>query len=72
VKKSENKQNHLAQRRKDAEAEKKIKELFVPNLSASASLREIVYFFTPSDARATSTPRDTLSHIVYRQDRPSG
>ena len=47
MKKSENKQNHLAQRRKDAEAEKKIKELFVPNLSASASLREIVYFFTP-------------------------
>ena len=42
MKKSENKQNHLAQRRKDAEAEKKIKELLIPNLSASASLREIV------------------------------
>jgi hypothetical protein len=42
VKKFGNEQNQLAQRRKDAEAEKKIKELFVPNLSASASLREIV------------------------------
>jgi hypothetical protein len=44
VKKFENEQNHLAQRRKDAEAEKKIKELLVPNLSVSA--RDCVIFHT--------------------------
>jgi hypothetical protein len=48
VKKSLNEQKHIAQRRKGAEAEKKTKQLFNPNLCASASLREIVYFFTAS------------------------
>ncbi len=57
VKKSGNEQKHLAQRRKGAETKQKIKELCIVNLCASASLREVVYFFTPSDARATSTSR---------------
>jgi len=35
-------EKHLAQRRKDAEAEK-TKQLFIPNLSASASLRDFGY-----------------------------
>jgi hypothetical protein len=43
-----NEQDHLAQRRKGAEVEKKIKDLFILNLSASASLREIGYSFTAS------------------------
>jgi hypothetical protein len=34
--------------------EKKTKQLFIVNLCASASLREVAYFFTPSPALATS------------------
>ncbi|MGO8791154.1 MAG: hypothetical protein ACLQVL_27745 [Terriglobia bacterium] len=49
MKRSRDKQKHLAQSRKDAEAEKKAKELVVVSLCVSASLREFVDFFTPSD-----------------------
>jgi hypothetical protein len=48
VKKPRNEQKHLAQRRKGAEAEKKTKQSPISNLCAFASLREVVYFFTPS------------------------
>ena len=48
VKKSLNREKHLAQRRRGAEAAKKIKQLFSSNLSASASRREIIDFFTRS------------------------
>ena len=54
VNKSLNKRKYLAQRRKAAEAEKKTRQLFIPNLCAPASLRETIHFFTDSDARATS------------------
>jgi len=37
-------QNHIAQRRKVAEAEKKTKQLIIANLCASASLREFAHF----------------------------
>ena len=50
VKKPQNEQKHLAQRRKGAEAEKKTKQLFISNFRVSASLREIVYSFTGSEA----------------------
>jgi len=50
VKKSQNEQNNLALRRKDAEVEKKIKKLFISNLCGSASLREFGYFFTSACA----------------------
>jgi hypothetical protein len=46
-----NEQKHLAQCRKGAELEKKIKQLFALNLCASASLREFVHFFTPSEGK---------------------
>jgi hypothetical protein len=46
VKKSRNKQKHLAQRRKGAEAEKIIKDFFRLTLSVSAPLREFIAFFT--------------------------
>ncbi len=49
MKKSLREQDYLAQRRKDAEVEKKIKQLFISNLRGSASLREVGYFFTPSE-----------------------
>jgi len=48
VKKFRNEQKHLAQRRRGAESTKKIKQLLISNLCASASLREIVNFFTRS------------------------
>jgi hypothetical protein len=48
VKKFMNEQKHLAQRRGGAEATKKIKQLIISHLCASASLREIVNFFTAS------------------------
>ena len=57
VKKSLNKQKYLARRRKGAKSEKKTKQLFVPNLCASASLREIVNFFTRSDACGTAVEK---------------
>ena len=50
VKKSQNEQEYLALRRRAAEAEKKLKHSFISNLSASASLREIIHFSTPSPA----------------------
>ncbi len=50
VKESRNEQRHLAQSRKGAEAEKKVKDLLASNLCVSASLREIPYSFTPSPA----------------------
>ena len=57
MKKSLNEQKHIARRRKGAEAEKKTKQLFNPNLCVSASLREIVYFFTASDPERMRHPR---------------
>jgi hypothetical protein len=45
VKKSGNEQKHLAPRRKAAETDQKIVALFIVNLCASASQREVVYFF---------------------------
>ena len=48
VKKFTLKQGYLAQRRRGAESTKIIKQLFNSNLCASASLREIVHFFTRS------------------------
>jgi hypothetical protein len=52
VKESRNEQRHLAQSRKGAEAEKKVKDLLASTLCVSASLREMPYFFTPSLAWA--------------------
>ena len=54
VKKFRNEQKHLAQRRRGAESTKKIKQLFISNLCASASLREIVNFFTRSRQETVS------------------
>ena len=48
VKKFTFKQEHLARKRRGAESTKKIKQLCISNLCASASLREIVNFFTGS------------------------
>ncbi len=45
AKKFRNEQKYLAQRRRGAESTKKIEHLFISNLCASASLREIVDFF---------------------------
>jgi hypothetical protein len=56
VKKFTFKQEHLAQRRGGAEATNKIKQLFTLNLCASASLRELIYFFTASLARERAWP----------------
>lgn len=44
VRESLNGQEHIAPRRKAAEPEKKTRQLFLPNLCASLSLREIVGF----------------------------
>jgi hypothetical protein len=46
VKKSQDEQKPLAQRRKGAEVEAKKRSCLFRNRCASASLREIVYFFT--------------------------
>ncbi len=48
VKESRNEQRNLAQNRKGAEAEKKVKDLLVSTLCVSAPLPEIRYFFTTS------------------------
>ena len=48
MKKSLNREKHLAQRRRGAEATNEIKQLFTSNLCAFASRREIVNFFTGS------------------------
>jgi hypothetical protein len=53
AKESRNEQKCFTQRRKVAEDAKRTKPLSFALLCALASLREIVYFFTPSDARAT-------------------
>jgi hypothetical protein len=58
VKKFMNEQKHLAQRRRGAKVEKKTKQLSISSLCASASLREIVHFFTPSSALQ---PQDGLT-----------
>jgi hypothetical protein len=57
VKKSRNVQKHLAQRRKGAEAKKKIKGLFTLNLGVSASLREFVHFFGVCNLRLSQAWR---------------
>jgi len=49
VKKFRNERNHLAQRRGGAEAKKRIRQLLILYLCASASLREMVDFFTASE-----------------------
>ena len=54
MKKSREEQRHLAQSRRGAESEKKTKALSALNLCVSASLREFIDSFTPSDTRATS------------------
>ncbi len=54
--KSLNEQNYLAQRRKGAENETKMQELFIVSLCVAASRREIVCFLTPAHARATNQP----------------
>jgi hypothetical protein len=51
VKKFTFKQEHLAQRRRGAETTNKIKQLFTSYLCASASLREMLHFFTGSRPR---------------------
>ena len=61
MKKSLNEQKHLAQRRKGAEAEKKTEQMSTSNLCASASLREIVYFFTASQPFHTAGGRAALT-----------
>ena len=69
-------QKHLAQRRRAAEARKKTRQLIISNLCASASLRAIVYLFTPSDARGTRYLRTlrneavTLNRSVYANQTP--
>jgi hypothetical protein len=50
VKKSLNEQKHSTQRRKVAEGAKRTEQLFFASLCALASLREIVYSFTASQA----------------------
>jgi len=50
VKKSLEEQKHFTQGRKVQEGAKKRKQLFLASLCALASLREIVYFFTASEA----------------------
>ena len=49
VRKLLEKQKHLAQKRRGAEAEKKIRNLSIVNLCVSASLREFAHFFKPSE-----------------------
>ena len=58
MKKSWEEQKHLIRQPTDkvAKRAKKTKQLVVGNLCALAPLREIVYFFTASDARATPFP----------------
>jgi hypothetical protein len=51
MKKSLNEQKHFTQRRKVAEGAKKTKQLSLASLCALASLREIVYLFTASNAQ---------------------
>ena len=51
AKKFRNEQEYLAQRRRGAESIKKIEHLFNSDLCASASLREIVNFFSRSQPR---------------------
>jgi len=41
----------ISQSRRDAKVEKKTKRLFIVNLCASASLREVAYFFAASNSR---------------------
>ena len=62
VKKSMNEQKHIAPRRKGAEARKKTNQLFISNLRASASLRQIVYFFTASPVWARMCPSGGLNN----------
>ena len=56
VKKLQDEQKHFTQRRKVAEDAKKTRKLLFASLCALASLREIVCFFTPSQAVGKSPP----------------
>ena len=75
-----NDQKHLARRRKDAESENKTKQLFFPNLRASASRREIVHFFTRSEPKDYvpwlnhPQPKEEIENIRYaiKRSRPYG
>ena len=67
MKKFRNEQKHLAQRRRGAESTKKIKQLFISNLCASASLREIVNFFTRSKYRFPFMPAKRLGKSDQRK-----
>jgi hypothetical protein len=77
VKKFTFKQGYLAQRRRGAESTKKIKQLFNSNLCASASLREIVNFFTRSrnhfpNQKRYQVPFPSASHDPsHPRHRPS-
>ncbi|MGO8789029.1 MAG: hypothetical protein ACLQVL_16830, partial [Terriglobia bacterium] len=53
VKKSIKEQNNSRKDAKTERAAKQTKEFFFALLCALASLREILYFFTPSDGRVT-------------------
>jgi hypothetical protein len=80
VKKYLEEQKHFTQRRKAAKDAKKAKQLFIGNLCALASLREIVYFFTASGVWAghclvqseISRARSPLIHLALHQPFASG
>ena len=71
MKKSREEQRHLAQSRRGAESEKKTKALSVLNLCVSASLREFIDSFTPSEARATKSSRAAKKPGNSATARPS-
>ena len=67
MKKSIKEQNNSRKDAKTQRAAKQTKEFFFALLCDFASLREIVYFFTASDARAT--PAVSLLHSATQSIR---
>jgi ABC-type multidrug transport system permease subunit len=62
VQKSLKEQKHFTQRRKVQEGAKKRKQLLFASLCALASLREIVYFFTASEAFRKTERQSRAQH----------